>query len=71
MYDVTIHAHVKTLDNCIWIVYINGEYHEATDVIINCKSYTTKKQEKDRIGMWRIMCHPEKVTWENKTCILD
>jgi hypothetical protein len=71
MNTVTIHAHVKTLDNCIWIVHINDVRYEATDVVINCKSYTTRKQEKDKIGMWRFICHPERVTWQEKTCILD
>ena len=60
----------KTDDVLHWRVLIDGVEHYASNVTINCMSYTTKDIIEDGIEKWHITCKPIQVQWMGNECIL-
>lgn len=60
----------KPEDTLQWRVLIDGEEHHASNVVINCMSYTTRDNIEGVGEKWHITCTPLQVRWMDKTCIL-
>ena len=53
-----------------WRVLIDGFEHLASNVVINCASYTTKDIIEGVGEKWHITCEPKQIQWIDKECIL-
>jgi hypothetical protein len=53
-----------------WRVLIDGVEHLASNVVINCMSYTTKDIIEGVGEKWHITCTPKQIQWLDKECIL-
>jgi hypothetical protein len=53
-----------------WRVVIDGQEFHASNVIINCMSYTTRDFIEGVGEKWHITCEPKLVRWSDKECIL-
>jgi hypothetical protein len=60
----------KPEDELHWRVMIDGIEHQASHVIINCMSYTTKDMIEGVGEKWHITCTPKQIQWMEKECIL-
>jgi hypothetical protein len=60
----------KPQDTLHWRVLVDGIEHYASNVIINCMSYTTKDIVENGVEKWHITCKPRQVQWINQECIL-
>jgi hypothetical protein len=69
---VSIRYNTKAISNedLHWRVIIDGVEHLASNVIINCMSYTTKDIIEGVGEKWHITCQPKQVQWMEKECIL-
>jgi len=53
-----------------WRVIVDGVEHHASNVVINCMSYTTRDIIENGVEKWHITCKPQQIQWLNKECIL-
>lgn len=67
---IRYNTNAKLEDDLHWRVLINGVEHLASNVIVNCKSYTTKDYIEGVGDKWHISCNPSEITWLETECIL-
>ena len=60
----------KPEDILQWRVVIDGVEYHASNVVINCMSYTTRDQIEGVGEKWHITCTPKQVQWIDQECIL-
>ena len=60
----------KPNDILQWRVIIDEVEHSASNVIINCLSYTTRDHIKGVGEKWHITCEPKFIRWSGNECIL-
>ncbi len=60
----------KSDDILHWRVLIDGQEYSASNVIINCKSKTTKDYIEGVGNKWHISCNPTQIDWLDTECIL-
>jgi hypothetical protein len=53
-----------------WRIIIDDVEHLASNIIINCISYTTKDIIEGVGEKWHITCEPKEIKWLDKECIL-
>jgi hypothetical protein len=63
-------------DNLYWRILIDSEEFTCSDIIINCKSYTTKDEVFDKIRnqfvtKHHITCFADYITWTGDKVILN
>jgi|Laugresu1bdmlbsd_1035121.scaffolds.fasta_scaffold51484_2 hypothetical protein len=67
---IRYNTNAKSDEDLHWRVLINGVEHLASNVVINCLSYTTKDIIEGVGEKWHISCEPKQVQWMDKECIL-
>jgi hypothetical protein len=60
----------KPQDILQWRVVVDGQEFHASNVIVNCMSYTTRDFIEGVGEKWHITCEPKLVRWSDKECIL-
>ena len=60
----------KEGDTLQWRVLIDDVEYHASNVVINCMSYTTKDILEGGIEKWHITCKPQQVKWMGEECII-
>jgi hypothetical protein len=60
----------KPEDTLHWRVLIDGQEYSASNVTINCMSYTTKDLIEGVGEKWHITCTPKQVKWMGEECII-
>ena len=60
----------KPNDIIQWRVIIDEVEYGASNVIINCLSYTTRDNVQGVGEKWHITCEPKFIRWVDKECIL-
>jgi len=54
-----------------WRVIIDGVERLASDIHINCKSWTSKDYIEGIGWKWHISCEPKGISWKDNLCILN
>jgi hypothetical protein len=67
---IRYNTNAKSEDALHWRVLIDGVEHLASNIIVNCMSYTTRDQIEGVGEKWHITCEPQQVKWMEKECIL-
>lgn len=67
---IRYNTNAKSEDTLHWRVLIDGVEHLASNIIVNCMSYTTRDQIEGVGEKWHITCEPQQVKWMEKECIL-
>jgi hypothetical protein len=60
----------KLEDKLQWRVMIDGVEYHASNVVINCMSYTTRDMIEGVGEKWHITCNPQQVNWMGEECII-
>lgn len=60
----------KPEDVLHWRVLIDNVEHYASNVVINCMSYTTKDYVEGVGDKWHITCKPSQIQWMGNECII-
>ena len=53
-----------------WRILIDDVEHHASNVVINCMSWTTRDNIEGVGEKWHITCEPKQIKWMEKECIL-
>ena len=67
---IRYNTNAKSEDALHWRVLIDGVEHLASNIIVNCISYTTRDHIEGVGEKWHITCEPKQVKWMDKECIL-
>ena len=68
--QIRYNTNAKAEEILHWRVIVDGVEYLASNVVINCMSYTTKDYI-DGVGdKWHISCNANQVNWLNKECII-
>ena len=70
--DVKIRYNTKAIteDTLHWRVLIDGVEHLASNVVINCMTYTTKDFIEGVGEKWHMSCKATQVNWLGEECII-
>ena len=60
----------KPDDKLHWRVMVDNVEHHASNVVINCLSWTTKDIIEGVGEKWHITCEPKQIKWMEEECIL-
>jgi hypothetical protein len=53
-----------------WRIIIDGVEHHASNVTINCMSWTTKDNIEGVGEKWHVTCQPRQIKWMDNECII-
>jgi hypothetical protein len=70
MVKIRYKTDAKPEDELQWRVVVDGVEYHASNVVINCMSYTTRDHIEGVGEKWHITCEPKHVKWMDKECIL-
>lgn len=67
---IRYNTNAKSEDTLHWRVLIDGIEHLASNVVINCRCYTTNDIIEGVGEKWHISCNPIEINWVGEKCIL-